>query len=155
MRMVVAVVCIAFLLACSSEDNFHIENTDDNGGSLINTENLEEQVSAQNNIPEQTYERTGPQSRIGIEVLPVCMYRPLPDYPDSARVNGIEGGVSVILYLDSIGTVMEAKIYRSSGSDLLDQAAIEAAWNSRWTSAQRNGEGVGVWTAVFYEFELD
>ncbi len=153
-RITVAVVCIALTLACSSEENLSIENTDDNGGSLINIENLEEQVSA-SNIPELNEDLAGDFSRLPAEVFPECMYRPLPDYPDSAWHNGIEGDVLVGLYLDSIGTIMEVEIYRSSGSDLLDQAAIEAAWHSRWTPAQRNGEGISVWTAVSYKFELD
>ena len=153
-RITVAAVCIALILACSTEENSRIENTDDNAGSLINTENLEEQVSA-SNIPELNDDLAGDFSRLPTEVVPACMYRPVPDYPDSARDNGIEGDVLVGLYLGSIGTIMEVEIYRSSGSDLLDQSAIEAAWNSRWTPAQRNGEGISVWTAVSYKFELD
>lgn len=154
MRMAVAVVCIALVLACSTEENSRIENTDDNDGSLINIENLEEQVS-ESNIPELNDDLAGDLSRLPAEVFPACMFRPLPEYPDSARDNGIEGDVLVGLYLDSIGTIMEVKITRSSGSDLLDQVAIEAAWNSLWTPAQRNGEGISVWTTVSYKFELD
>lgn len=153
-RIVVAVVCFALILACSTEENICSDKYDDNTGSLINTENLEGQVSASNNIPEQNDDQARDLSRIPTDVFPECMYRPIPEYPDSARDYGIEGSVLVSLYLDSIGNIIEVEIYRSSGSDILDQAAKEAAWNSRWTPAQRNGEGIAVWTSVSYEFEL-
>lgn len=153
-RIVVAVVCFALTLACSTEENICSDRYDDNTGSLINTENLEGQVSASNNIPEQNDDQARDLSRIPTDVFPECMYRPIPEYPDSARDYGIEGSVLVSLYLDSIGNIIEVEIYRSSGSDILDQAAKEAACNSRWTPAQRNGEGIAVWTSVSYEFEL-
>ena len=151
-RIVVAVVCFTLILACSTEENYCSENTDDNAGNLINTENLEEQVSASNNIPEQNDDQARELSRIPTDVFPECMYRPIPEYPDSARDCGIEGSVLVSLYLDSIGNIIEVEIYRSSGSDILDQAAIDAAWRSKWTPAQRTGVGVSVWTSVYYEF---
>jgi outer membrane biosynthesis protein TonB len=37
----------------------------------------------------------------------------------------------------------------------LDQAAMSAAWNTRWTPAQNNGIPVGVWTTVTYNFSLE
>ncbi len=59
------------------------------------------------------------------------------------------------LILDSIGTIEDIGVYQSSGSDILDRAAISAAWKTRWTPAQRNRVGVRVWTIIAYRFEID
>ena len=45
-------------------------------------------------------------------------------YPDEARRQGAEGQVSVRFTVGRDGQVLEAQLVRSSGSDLLDQAAL-------------------------------
>lgn len=47
-------------------------------------------------------------------------------YPDWARSRGIEGTVELLFTLSANGSVVEVKILHSSGSPLLDEAAIEA-----------------------------
>ena len=89
-----------------------------------------------------------------IENFPVCLEKPDPVYPDSALNAGIEGIVNLMLLLDSLGVIEEVTIMSSSGSELLDQAAIDAAWRSKWLPAETNGAGVSVWTAVHYGFEI-
>jgi len=53
------------------------------------------------------------------------------------------------------GIVADVQLYNSSEVGSLDQAAISAAWNTRWSPARNNGQPVGVWTSLSYNFELN
>ena len=51
---------------------------------------------------------------------------PAPEYPESSRLKSEEGSVLVLIIVDSKGALFEAKILKSSGFPLLDQAALQA-----------------------------
>ena len=89
-----------------------------------------------------------------VEVYPNCTYRPQPEYPDLARQAGIEGSVVLWVYVNTDGTVGNVTLYNSSGVGSLDQAAMDAAWNTRWSPAMNNGIPVTCWTTVTYNFTL-
>jgi TonB family protein len=97
---------------------------------------------------------TGPPRFMPVEVAPVCTYRPTPAYPDMAAQAGVEGVVTLWVYVRTDGSVADVQLYNSSGLSSLDQAALSAAWNTRWTPAQNNGMAVGVWTTLQYSFVL-
>ncbi len=88
------------------------------------------------------------------EVFPVCTYQPRPDYPAMAAQAGVEGTVTLWVYVSTGGTVSDVRLYNSSGVNSLDDAALSAAWNTRWTPAQNNGIPVGVWTTLTVNFNL-
>jgi len=96
----------------------------------------------------------GPPRFMAAEVLPVCTYQPPPVYPDLASQAGVEGLVTLWLYIKPDGTVADVQLYNSSGVGSLDGAAITAAWNTRWSPARNNGQPVGVWTSLSYNFVL-
>lgn len=99
-------------------------------------------------------EEMGPPRFMAVEVFPVCTYRPTPTYPDLARQAGVEGVVTLWIYVTADGTVADVQLYNSSGVNSLDQAAISAAWDTRWSPARNNDRPVGVWTSLSYNFEL-
>ncbi|MCD4706516.1 MAG: energy transducer TonB [Candidatus Sabulitectum sp.] len=99
-------------------------------------------------------EEMGPPRFMAVEVIPVCTYRPAPAYPELASLAGVEGMVTVWIYVKPDGTVADVQLYNSSGVGSLDEAAMAAAWNTRWSPARNNGVPVGVWTSVGYNFEL-
>lgn len=99
-------------------------------------------------------EEMGPPRFMAVEVVPVCTYRPAPTYPELASMAGVEGLVTVWIYVKPDGTVADVQLYNSSGVGSLDDAAMSAAWNTRWSPARNNGVAVGVWTSVGYNFEL-
>lgn len=103
---------------------------------------------------EEQTEEMGPPRFMAVEVFPVCTYRPAPSYPDLARQAGVEGVVTLWIYVNADGTVADVQLYNSSGVSSLDQAATSAAWNTRWSPARNNGQPVGVWTSLSYNFEL-
>lgn len=103
---------------------------------------------------EEQSEEMGPPRFMAAEVFPVCTYRPAPTYPDLARQAGVEGVVTLWIYVHADGTVGDVQLYNSSGVNSLDQAAMSAAGNTRWSPARNNGQPVGVWTSLSYNFEL-
>ncbi len=99
-------------------------------------------------------EEMGPPRFMAVEVFPVCTYRPAPTYPDLASQAGVEGMVTLWIFVKADGSVADVQLYNSSGVSSLDQAAIAAARNTRWSPARNNGQPVGVWTSLSYNFEL-
>lgn len=99
-------------------------------------------------------EEMGPPRFMPAEVLPVCTYQPRPDYPDMAAQAGVEGTVTLWVYVAANGSVSDVRLYNSSGVNSLDEAAQSAAWSTRWTPAQNNGIPVGVWTTFTVNFTL-
>jgi TonB family protein len=99
-------------------------------------------------------EGMGPPRFMAVEVFPVCTYRPTPAYPDLARQAGVEGTVTLWIYVRADGTVGDVQLYNSSGVNSLDQAAMLAARDTRWTPARNNNVAVGVWTSLSYNFTL-
>jgi TonB family protein len=97
---------------------------------------------------------TGPPRFMPVEVAPICTYRPTPEYPEMAAQAGVEGVVTLWVYVRTDGSVADVQLYNSSGLSSLDDAALSAAWNTRWTPAQNNGIAVGVWTTLQYSFVL-
>ncbi|MBN2586034.1 MAG: energy transducer TonB [Candidatus Fermentibacteraceae bacterium] len=99
-------------------------------------------------------EEMGPPRFMPAEVFPNCTYKPPPQYPEMAAQAGVEGTTTLWVYVASDGSVSDVRLYNSSGVNSLDQAALSAAWNTRWTPAQNNGIPVGVWTTLTYNFVL-
>lgn len=96
----------------------------------------------------------GPPVFTPVEVFPVCTYMPPPEYPEMASLAGVEGAVTLWVYVDAFGVVREVELMQSSGVGSLDQAALAAALNTRWNPARNNNAPVGVWTSLRYNFAL-
>lgn len=60
-------------------------------------------------------------------------HTPLPTYPWICRKRHQEGTVKVSVKLDAEGKVIQAQVYKSSGYEKLDEAAIKAV--KSWTMA--------------------
>lgn len=113
-----------------------------------------ETVEQGEELEQSQTEEMGPPRFMPVEVFPNCTYKPPPAYPDMAAQAGVEGTVTLWVYVASDGSVSDVRLYNSSGVNSLDQAALSAAWNTRWTPAQNNGIAVGVWTTLNYNFVL-
>ncbi len=113
-----------------------------------------ETVDQGDELEQSQSEEMGPPRFMAAEVMPQCTYKPPPQYPELAAQAGVEGTVTLWVYVASDGTVSDVQLYNSSGVNSLDQAALSAAWNTRWTPAQNNGIAVGVWTVLNYNFVL-
>ena len=106
--------------------------------------------------PDQNTEPPEPGTWIPHSQPPTCTFRPVPEYPDLARQAGVEGSVSLQLFIDPDGSVERVVVTGSSGLGSLDSAAVASARQSSWVPAQRDdGAPVGVWTAMIYRFVLE
>lgn len=77
-----------------------------------------------------------------------------PAYPPRARDLGQEGEVVVRARLDPLGTPEEVVVYRSSGFELLDRAALAAVRRWAFEPGRRGGAPVPAWVQVPVRFAL-
>ncbi len=89
-----------------------------------------------------------------VEKKPEPIYIPQPKYPERARQAGIEGQVVVKALLNIDGTVMDVEVLKSSGNDALDEAAVSAARQARFTPAMQRENPVRVWVSIPFNFKL-
>lgn len=101
-----------------------------------------------------TSDEIGPPVFTPVEVFPVCTYMPPPAYPEMARMAGVEGIVTLWVYVDAQGITREVQLMQTSGVSSLDEAALSAAMNTRWNAARNNNAPTGVWTTLRYNFSL-
>jgi len=87
-------------------------------------------------------------------VPPSFLFRQEPAYPERARRAGAEGVVGVRIALASDGSVRQVELTQSSGSRLLDEAALAAARASTFAPASRNRAPVDSEAVASYRFEL-
>lgn len=75
-------------------------------------------------------------------------------YPDEARRKGLEGRVLLKVTISDQGTVTATEIVKSSGYDILDNAAIDSVNQWRFSPAQKNGKAVTSIMTVPIQFKL-
>jgi protein TonB len=104
--------------------------------------------------PPPTSEETPivPYARVEVKPNPISI--PKPEYPEMARRARIEGQVIVKVLVDVDGSVAEAQILKSSGNDALDEAALTAARQARFTPARQKDMPVKVWISIPFNFYL-
>jgi TonB family protein len=78
---------------------------------------------------------------------------PRPVYPTEARKQRVEGEVSVAIVIGEEGKVISARA--KSGPELLQSAAVDAAYKARFKPATLDGKPVKVFGAMSYNFVLD
>ncbi len=89
-----------------------------------------------------------------LDTKPQVTKRVMPDYPETARKEGFEGMVIIMVLLDETGHVIQATPVRSSGYTALDSAAIQAARKFEFTPAMKDGKPVKVKMTIPFNFRL-
>jgi len=80
---------------------------------------------------------------------------PPPAYPMAARRRGIEGTALVHAEVSPEGACLRAELKKSSGAEMLDQAAVEAVRKWRFVPAKRGSVAVVAWVEVPITFKLE
>ncbi|WP_347258753.1 energy transducer TonB [Methylocaldum sp.] len=80
---------------------------------------------------------------------------PKPVYPGIARRRHWEGLVLLRVYVTADGRCGELSVQRSSGHDVLDEAALEAVKKWRFVPAKRGDVAQASWVTVPIEFQLE
>ncbi len=83
------------------------------------------------------------------------IYIPEPEYPEAAKKAGIEGIAVVKVLVDTTGSIIKAEILKSSGNEMLDEAALEAAKEADYSPKKVLGRPVRDWTTVSFRFKLN
>jgi TonB family protein len=79
---------------------------------------------------------------------------PAPGYPSAAKQRNIQGKVLINVVVKTDGTPAKVVISRSSGSSILDEAALEAVSQWRFIPARRSGELIQANVIVPVEFKI-
>jgi protein TonB len=77
-----------------------------------------------------------------------------PRYPHAARKRGYEGQAIINVRIGTRGEVLEAKVFQSSGHQILDTAASKAVTDWRFRPAKRDGRAVIGQIEIPIEFRL-
>jgi len=70
---------------------------------------------------------------------PAPLQEVAPVYPEAALLQGLTGSVELELEIDAEGVVLAARVLAGSIDAVFDQAALDAAWATRFIPARRNG----------------
>ncbi len=102
---------------------------------------------------------TGPGSHSGVQTtLPsfgaAYLNNPKPAYPAQARKMGIEGRVTLKVFVSKEGKPLHIEVAESSGHDLLDKAAFDAVKNWRFVPARKGDVPYDEWVHVPVAFVL-
>jgi protein TonB len=76
------------------------------------------------------------------------------EYPAFLKKAGIEGTVVLWLFIDEQGNVRKVQIHKSSGNKALDDSAVRAYQEARFTPAMSRDRPVKVWVQYPVQFKL-
>ena len=82
------------------------------------------------------------------------LHNPKPAYPAQARKMGIEGRVTLKVFVSKEGKPLQIEVAESSGHDLLDKAAFDAVKNWRFVPARKGDVPYDEWVQVPVAFVL-
>ena len=85
---------------------------------------------------------------------PVMVNSIKPVYPDEAKAKGVEGTVWVKMWVDSLGRVKTVFI-NESPDPVLNEPAFQAAVQTKFKPAMRDGKRIGVWLIAPFEVKKE
>ncbi len=91
---------------------------------------------------------------VPVEKEPMIITSVTPQYPEIARLAGIEGVVWVKVLIGKDGKPKKAVVLKAGPVESLNQAAIDAAMQYTFTPAVMNAGPVPVWMALKFRFQL-
>lgn len=89
------------------------------------------------------------------EIEPKLLHYETPVYPSIAKATGTTGTTVVMALVDTSGKVRDAKVYVSSGSKILDDAAVQAAYRNLFSPGIQNSTPVSCWVSYKVRFSLN
>ena len=96
-----------------------------------------------------------PEEFVAVQEMPTLVKEVKPTYPEVALLTNREGTVWVKALVDKEGKVREARIAKSSGTNVgFDESALQAAYKNIYKPAIQNGKPVAIWVTYPVEFKL-
>jgi len=79
-----------------------------------------------------------------------------PEFPERELKKGVRGVVELALKVDERGVVVDVYVIRNTtGSKTCEQAAVQAAYKTRFIPARRGSEHIVVWINKIYKFSAE
>lgn len=132
-------------------DSFYSDNEIESGPFDNGTgfgDGLEGNSNGQGDMP-------GVNKFVVVDRLPEVIKLIKPKYPRLAKQAGLEGTVWIAALIDINGSVIDARIYKSSNVDILDEAVLEVVYKNIFRPAIRNNQPIKLWVSYKVEFVLD
>jgi TonB family protein len=112
--------------------------------------------------PGEGYNMGGGSPRLGggdgvatsVDVGPIPLNAPRPNYTEEARKNKISGVVHTKILVAADGSVKQVRIVGSGLPDGLNEEAIRAAYSMRFRPAMKSGQPVSFWKGLDIFFNL-
>lgn len=124
----------------------------------------EESIPEDITIEETTLKYTNtfddtPEGIPGITGISLSPPKPIawvfPEYPEEEKKKGVRGIVKLSLHIDEKGKVIEVIVLENTTeSEKCAQAAIEAAYGSRFFPAREGNKPVSYWLSQPYRFDI-
>jgi len=87
-------------------------------------------------------------------IPPRPLVQVLPEYPEKLQRKKIEGSVKLFIKIDESGKVINVVVStNSTGSEICKNAAIEAAYKSKYIPAIADKKNISMWTTCIYSFK--
>lgn len=77
-----------------------------------------------------------------------------PDYPEDARERNIEGRISILALVDTLGAVVEVELVNGDGHESLARAAMAAVWQCRFQPYRVAGVVREVYVVMPFNFTI-
>ena len=97
----------------------------------------------------------GADEFVAVEVYPEMIHQETPEYPRLAKSAGLTGTVWVKVLVDKDGTVRQAMVGKTSGTQALDDAAVAVANKNKFKPGIQNGRPVACWATYRVDFNLE
>ncbi|MCP4685411.1 MAG: energy transducer TonB [bacterium] len=91
---------------------------------------------------------------VPVEEIAQMIQHVQPEYPRLAEQAGLEGLVWIKALVSADGNVREAVVYKSSGTQSLDEAALKVAKDNKFRPAIQNGRPVAMWVTYKVDFQV-
>lgn len=119
----------------------------------------EDETIVETTLKYDTFFDQFPEGFSSISSTPLTPPRPIawvfPEYPEDEKKKGIQGVVKLSIHINEKGHVIEVIVIdNSTGSEKCAQAAIEAAYGSRFLPAREGMKPISYWITQPYRFDL-
>jgi TonB family protein len=112
-------------------------------------------ISFPDEFAQSTQQKKNARETGGSDELPRILWSKKPEYPPSALKEKAQGLVETKLFVDKQGSVYNVEITQSSGRQDLDDAAVNAARQYKFSPAKLNGVPVNSCAGVPFQFHIE
>jgi TonB family protein len=94
-----------------------------------------------------------PPDFLNVDTPPQIISQTIPEYPEAAKKEGINGSVYLKMWVGKDGLVKKVVLLKSSNK-IFDQPSIDAAMKYRFSPAILRDKPVDVWVVIPFTFKL-